>query len=70
MSSIDGPVCCLSIISKVSLEQDYIGIMHAGDVEPDLPDIMLNWHHDIRLQLTPISAKSLPEGMTDAKVGF
>ena len=45
-----------------------MSLVHADGHPPQLPDIMLNWHHDLHLQLTPISQLELPEEMTIIKV--
>lgn len=33
----------------------------AGNIEPQLPEVMVNWHHNVHLQLVLTSALSLPE---------
>lgn len=50
-------------------------ILHAGDllyihedaVKPQLPDVMVNWHHDIHLQLISMPALALPEEITSVQ---
>lgn len=39
-----------------------------GDVEPQLPDVMVNWHHDIHLHLVRTPATALPDDITMYKV--